>query len=182
VTLAAIGLGSNIDGGRALAPARRALHALERTVILRCSSWYGSAPWGGAQGGCFVNGAILVDTGLAPGVLLAELRRIEQALGRRRGPRYGRRVVDLDLLCMEGVRLATPRLVLPHPQLCERRFVLQPLCEIAPEQVVAPGLRAVAALARCPDRGRLWRVALPGHLDAGARAEAWRRRVVGAAR
>ncbi|MFH1811983.1 MAG: 2-amino-4-hydroxy-6-hydroxymethyldihydropteridine diphosphokinase [Pseudomonadota bacterium] len=156
MTRAAIGLGCNLDAGRALKPALRALARIPRTTLLASSSIYRSAPWGGARGGSFFNAAAIVDTVLSPWQLLRALRDVERALGRLRGPHYGPRRIDLDLLCMDGVRLATPRLSLPHPQLLARRFVLQPLCDIAPTLVVAPGLCVRAALQRCPDRGRLW--------------------------
>ena len=154
---AILGLGSNIDGPRQLAAAIERCRSLPASRVLRCSARYCSAPWGGAAGGRFHNAALLLETALAPWDLLAATRAIELALGRRRGARYAPRSIDIDLLWYEGARLTLPTLQVPHPRLLERRFALLPLCEIAPDVVLAPGLRAAQALRRCADRGAVWR-------------------------
>jgi 2-amino-4-hydroxy-6-hydroxymethyldihydropteridine diphosphokinase len=99
----------------------------------------------------YLNAVLLLETGLPPGPLLAALRRIEAAAFRRRGVRWGARTLDLDLLLHGGAGVATPSLVLPHPGLASRRFVLAPLSELAPDLVV-PGLgeTVAALLARAP--------------------------------
>ena len=158
---AVLGLGSNVGGRAMLRAATDRCRHLPDTVLLRCSSIYCGAPWGGAAGGRFFNAALLVDTGLPPWELLAATRRVERALGRRRGPRFAPRSIDIDLLWFEGARLELPTLQLPHPRLCERRFALLPLVEVAPGAVLAPGVRATAALAACRDRGALWRCERP---------------------
>lgn len=154
---AILGLGSNIDGAHQLPAAVERCRCLPGSRVLRCSSLYCSAPWGGAAGGLFHNAALLIETGLSPWDLLAATRDVERALGRRRGARYAPRSIDIDLLWYQGARLALPTLQLPHPRLLERRFALLPLCEVAPEVVLAPGLRAAAALRACTDRGAVWR-------------------------
>lgn len=79
----------------------------------------------------FLNMVIEGDTALTPEGLLDALKEIEGLLGRRADPRYGPRPIDLDILFYDAVRMDTPRLTIPHPRIAERRFVLQPLCDIA---------------------------------------------------
>ena len=79
----------------------------------------------------FLNGAALLETSLAPHDLLDALQQIETDLGRRRTERWGPRTVDLDLLLYEQLVLDTPTLILPHPRMAQRRFVLEPAAEIA---------------------------------------------------
>jgi 2-amino-4-hydroxy-6-hydroxymethyldihydropteridine diphosphokinase len=83
----------------------------------------------------YLNGVARVATELAPMTLLAILRQLELAAGRVRVERWGPRTLDLDLLFIEGLILDTPELTLPHPGIPERRFVLEPLCELDPHFV-----------------------------------------------
>jgi 2-amino-4-hydroxy-6-hydroxymethyldihydropteridine diphosphokinase len=122
------------------------------------SGVYETAPVGGPPQPAFLNGAILVECTLSPLALLEELQGIEKDLGRTRGPgdvRWGPRVIDLDLLWIDGVALEEPRLVVPHPRLTERAFALVPLLEVAPSArdprtgaaftpVIDPGVRRTA--------------------------------------
>ena len=80
----------------------------------------------------FANAAILIETPLAPPAMLAELKRIERDFGRRRGRRWGERVLDLDILLWSGGRWSSPDLIIPHQQLLQRSFALDPLARIAP--------------------------------------------------
>jgi 2-amino-4-hydroxy-6-hydroxymethyldihydropteridine diphosphokinase len=93
----------------------------------------------------FINAAALLETSLEPHVLLDALLAIEQHAGRVRAERNGPRTLDLDLLHMDGVQLADERLVLPHPRIAERAFVLLPLAELAPD-LQLPGQGRVAEL------------------------------------
>ena len=152
-----IGLGANLgDPARALAFARDRLAALAGTRLLRTSSPYRSAPVGGA-GPDYLNQVAELRTTMRPEALLQALHAIEQAAGRQRGERNAPRTLDLDLLlfgdaaepaCPPVSRPADPALVLPHPRLHERAFVLMPLAEIAPEVMVPGQGRAAALLAR----------------------------------
>lgn len=84
----------------------------------------------------YLNGAVLLRTGLAPETILDRLQAIEAALGRDRAAEGGRwrpRVVDLDLIAVEDLVLDTPKLVLPHPEMHRRRFVLEPMAELWPD-------------------------------------------------
>ncbi len=80
----------------------------------------------------FLNAVVQFEATLAPRALLAILQAIEREAGRVPGERWGPRALDLDLLDHDGARIDTPDLVLPHPRIAERAFVLVPLCEIAP--------------------------------------------------
>ena len=96
----------------------------------------------------FLNGAVAIDTGLDPRVLLDVLLEVERRLGRDRGEsskRWGPRTIDLDLLLYGERVVEEPGLVVPHPHLHERRFALEPLAELAPDALV-PGKGTVTAL------------------------------------
>ncbi len=143
--VAAIGLGSNLgDRERALS---RAVATLERTdgvVVLRRSRWIETEPEGGPGGqGRFLNGAVLVETTLGPRELLEVLLSIERRLGRERAERNGPRTIDLDLLDHGGIQIDEPGLRLPHARMEERLFVVEPLCEIAPDMLLARSGRRV---------------------------------------
>ncbi len=139
-SLALIGLGTNLgDRAAHLQAAVRALRCHGK--ILAVSSVYETAPVGMQDQPAFLNAAVQLSTPLPPEALLRELLEIERSRGRDRRresetpptTRGGPRTLDLDLLLYDDQILATPQLVLPHPGLHLRRFVLTPLVEIAPE-------------------------------------------------
>jgi 2-amino-4-hydroxy-6-hydroxymethyldihydropteridine diphosphokinase len=113
------------------------------------SSDYRTPPWGLADQPPFVNAVIAVTTSLAPHDLLSLVMACEHALGRNRTRerRWGPRTIDLDLLAYDDLVMIDRDLILPHPHLFERAFVLVPLAEIAPDQVIA-GIRVRDALDR----------------------------------
>lgn len=113
-----------------------ALDAMDRICVTARSSLYATPPWGVEDQPDFVNACALVETDLAPLDLLAACKDLEVALGRVPGARWGPRLIDIDVLWMDGVVLESERLTLPHPRMTERAFVLVPLAEIAPELVV----------------------------------------------
>ena len=139
-----VGLGSNLNGpARQLASAFDLLAEIPETRLLRRSSLYRSAPFGGIEQPDFINAAAALLTRLPAGDLLRELQRIEQQRGRERGEvRWGPRVLDLDLLVYSDQRINDPELIVPHPGIAERNFVLLPLQEVAPGLSV-PGLGLV---------------------------------------
>ena len=140
-----VGLGSNLGESRAtLEQAIAELARLPGTTLVARSALYRSAPVG-ARGPDFINAAARLRTTLAPRALLAELHRIETAHGRERPEPNAPRTLDLDLLLHGQVAVDAPDLVVPHPRLHERAFVLMPLAEIAPGLVIA-GLGTVEAL------------------------------------
>ena len=109
----------------------------------------------------FINCAIAVDTALPPRALLDRALAVERGLGRDRAreQRWGRRPIDIDLLAYNDVVMNEPDLILPHPRLFERAFVLVPLADIVPERVIA-GQR-IATAASAIDRGGVERLASP---------------------
>ena len=139
-----IALGANLPTARFGAPTQgldAALVALDdaRLRVATRSRWYRSAPLPPADGPWFVNGVIRVETTLSPVALMARLLEVEAEFGRRRGVDGAARPLDLDLLDYRGRILRRdgdrdgPALVLPHPRLAERAFVLAPLLEVAPD-------------------------------------------------
>jgi 2-amino-4-hydroxy-6-hydroxymethyldihydropteridine diphosphokinase len=142
--IAFIGLGANLGDPRAaVLAATQAISHLDAVVLLRKSSLYGSAPID-AGGADYVNAVVQVQTRLAPHALLAQLQGIESAAGRMRSYRNAPRTLDLDVLLYGDLVLNDPDLVLPHPRMGQRAFVLRPLAEIAPELVSKQQLQAVA--------------------------------------
>ena len=137
--LAAIALGSNLDsefGDREtnLEVAVARAGALGR--VLAVSPFFDTAAVGITDQPRFLNGALLLETGLAPEELMSELLAVEIGMGRDRSAAavsQGPRVIDLDLLLYDAEVRVTPALVLPHPAMHLRRFVLEPLAAIAPE-------------------------------------------------
>lgn len=128
-----IALGSNLgDRAQTLRRAVRRLAAAETTSGLACSSFRETRPIGGPTGQQgYLNAAVACDTSLSPAALHDLLRRIETELGRRPAPRWAARAIDLDLLLYGDHVVATPSLLVPHPRLAFRRFVLAPSAEVA---------------------------------------------------
>jgi len=133
-----IGVGGNLASPRfgappdTLAAALVALEAESVQVATR-SAWYRTEPVPRSDQPWFVNAVASLITHLAARDLLAALQAVERQFGRVRGKRNAARVLDLDLLDYRGLVTETSSLVLPHPRLHQRRFVLQPLAEIAPD-------------------------------------------------
>jgi 2-amino-4-hydroxy-6-hydroxymethyldihydropteridine diphosphokinase len=143
-----VGLGSNLQGPAGqLQAAIEMLGKLAGTRVTAQSSMYRSAPFGGIEQPDFMNAAVSLLTQRSARELLAELQQIESLRGRDGDEvRWGPRVIDLDLLVYGGEMIAEPDLVVPHPGIAERNFVLLPLREIAPELII-PGLGRLASLA-----------------------------------
>jgi 2-amino-4-hydroxy-6-hydroxymethyldihydropteridine diphosphokinase len=132
--LAYIGLGANLgDPAAQLRRALAELAALDEVEVVQVSGFYLNPPLGPPDQPRYVNAVAKIRTRLTPEELLRSLQRLETALGRVRGEHWGPRVIDLDLLLYDGEVLRTPELVLPHPEMHRRAFVLAPLAEIAPE-------------------------------------------------
>jgi len=102
-------------------------------TVLRRSGWWTSTAWPDPTDPPFVNGVALVETGLGPEALMAALAGLETAMGRVRGARNAPRTLDLDLIAYGRQTGAFGDLLLPHPRAAERRFVMGPLAEIAPD-------------------------------------------------
>ena len=151
-----LGIGSNLAAPGYQSPqdtATAAVAALPTigVAVVACSPWYLSEPVPMSDQPWFVNGVILLTTELPAPDLLARLLALEPRFGRQRGVRDAARTLDLDLLDYDGRQCSTPALELPHPRLHERRFVLAPLRDVAPEwRHPRLGLTAAGLLARLP--------------------------------
>ncbi len=139
-----IGLGSNIgDKPANIAAALARLQASGAVEVTAVSSIYRTAPWGYLDQEDFANACALGTTRLAPAALLAEIKAVEAEIGRKEGPRWGPRLIDIDILFYGDEVFDSAELVLPHKELFNRGFVLAPLAEIAPDLCL--GGRSVAA-------------------------------------
>ena len=152
LTTAYVALGANLgDAQAAVRQAIEALHHLPGTAVVRSSSLYLSPPLsshaelsGAALGLDYINAAVEINTSLTAPALLEELQKLEQAAGRERPYPDAPRTLDLDFLIYGSTRMQSEQLVLPHPRMWQRAFVLVPLHEIAPQLVTATQLQAVA--------------------------------------
>ena len=138
-----IALGANLgDPAANLVRAMGAMAAIQDVTLIKRSSLYRSAPLD-SSGPDYVNAVVEIETLLSAPALLAALQRIEQLAGRERTSRNAPRTLDLDLLAYGAATMASAALVIPHPRMFERAFVLAPLAEIAPHLVTAAQLQAV---------------------------------------
>lgn len=143
-----IGLGSNLDDPKGqLQRAIEALRKLPDSRLTAVSRFYRSSPMGPAGQPDYVNAVAMLDTRLEPLALLDALQAIEQQQGRvRQGERWGPRTLDLDILLYGAEMINLARLVVPHPEIKQRNFVLQPLNELAPKLVFLDGSTLAEAL------------------------------------
>lgn len=147
---AIVALGSNIgDKAGHIAAAIDALTADGAVRVVKRSANYRTAPWGVTDQDWFVNAAVSVATDLAVYDLLARCQSVEQKLGRERTIKWGPRVIDLDILVYRDLTLNDPALILPHPHMTARAFVLRPLLDLAPDLVIK-GQTVADWLARIP--------------------------------
>ncbi len=150
VTRAVLGIGTNV--GERLATLEGAiwtLHDTDGMEVVDVSGIWETAPWGGVDQAAYLNAVVVVDTTMTPHELLADLQATEAAFGRDRDTevRWGPRTLDLDILLYGDEVIDTPDLVVPHPRLEERAFVLVPLLEVLPGHTLPTGTRLTAALA-----------------------------------
>src|SRR5205085_4365611 len=151
-----VGIGSNLAAPGYSSPQATAEAAVAELpgigAALRArSSWYASEPVPASDQPWFINAVVEIATELIAPELLTRLLTLESRFGRERSVRDAARTLDLDLLDYDGLQCSTPDLVLPHPRLHERRFVLLPLQEIAPQwRHPRLGLTAAELLARLP--------------------------------
>ena len=138
-----LSLGSNL--GPRETYLRKALQALDKELgsLVKCSSFYETLPWGFSSDSLFLNAAACFDTLLSPEEVLAVTQQIEKSLGRKEKSRQGQyadRCIDIDILLYDDRVIETPDMILPHPHMAERMFVLEPLAEIMPH-LLHPQLR-----------------------------------------
>ncbi|MBI2884804.1 MAG: 2-amino-4-hydroxy-6-hydroxymethyldihydropteridine diphosphokinase [Candidatus Omnitrophica bacterium] len=130
-----LGVGSN-EGDRAaqISLAAQRLSRIPGTRLIQMAPLYETQPVGGPPQPDYLNTVIEAETSLEPGALLAALRALERELGRvPSSVRWGPRPIDLDILLYDDLVMSTPALTIPHPRLHERRFVLEPLAQLAPD-------------------------------------------------
>jgi 2-amino-4-hydroxy-6-hydroxymethyldihydropteridine diphosphokinase len=101
--------------------------------LLQISSLYETAPWGKTDQADFLNQVLLIETKLSPQQLLKAILSIEEGLGRKRSEKNAPRTIDIDILFYNNLVLDIPGLSIPHPRIAVRRFVLEPMAEIAPD-------------------------------------------------
>lgn len=153
-----LGLGSNVEPRERFL--RQAVHRLGKVgEVRKVAPLYETEPYGEKNQPAFLNSALLLLTGMSPGALLQALKAIEKEVGRVERYRWGPREIDLDILFYGQEQLATPELTIPHPEYARRRFVLQPLADIAPEFVAPDSGRSIRELLRrCHDHSRVVRL------------------------
>lgn len=154
-----IGLGSNRGDRYAfLKDALKALGEIPGWTVHSVSSLYETEPYGFKDQPYFLNAVAEVHAAAKPEEALALLKATERLIGRTPAQRWGPREIDLDLLYVGDAVCRTPQFTLPHPDLARRRFVLQPLAEIAPEFVdPVSGLTVLELLKACPDKNSVER-------------------------
>lgn len=131
-----IGLGGNLGAViENLTAAVKLLANIPQTSLISKSSWYQSKAIGPGDQGDYINGACHLQTSLDPISLLDQTQAIENHLGRVRNERWGPRSVDLDILLFGDLAIKQERLTIPHPEMMNRNFVIQPLFEIAPSLI-----------------------------------------------
>ena len=138
--IAYLSLGSNQgDKRKNLEMAIELLAKSLEIKILSVSSFYETEPWGNVEQDSFLNMALKIDTTLSPLKLLHRCLEIEGILGRKREMHWGPRIIDIDILIYQDVRVDSDELTIPHPYMEQREFVLAPLREIAPELILPSG-------------------------------------------
>jgi 2-amino-4-hydroxy-6-hydroxymethyldihydropteridine diphosphokinase len=134
-----LGLGSNLGDRREnLLGALRLLDGMEGIEIIEVSSVYETAPWGVTDQPVFLNMVALASTSSDPRGVLDTCMEVENELGRVRGERWGPRLIDVDILLYDDLEIEQEDLIIPHPRISERDFVLVPLFELRPE-ISLPG-------------------------------------------
>lgn len=144
-----LGLGSNTGDKAGNLQIALSLLAREKAMrVKRVAPFYRTAPWGYPDQAWFVNTVAEIETTLPPGQLLAVCLGIEEKMGRVRTVRWGPRVIDLDLLLYGQAVINEPGLVVPHPEMSRRAFVLVPLADLAPDLNIPGHGRVIDLCAR----------------------------------
>lgn len=152
-----LGIGSNL--GKKEKNIREAVEQIMEFIgpVISSSSIYETEPWGFSSENEFLNMVVEVDTKLKPSDLLGRLLMIESLLGRTRGEnKYTSRLIDIDILLYDNKVIDNEILIIPHPRMHERNFVLIPLCEIAPDIIHPVMKKTISELLKdCPDKSKI---------------------------
>ncbi len=155
-----LGLGTNL--GNREDNLMKALARIKETIgpVTESSSLYETEPWGFESEEQFINMVVRIDTGLNPGDLLQEILNVEFFLGRKRSEKqYTSRVIDIDILLYGEKIVNEQQLKIPHPRMHERRFVLEPMCEIAGEEIHPVFGKSFARLLdECKDESKIEKI------------------------
>ncbi len=149
-------LGSNL--GNRLSYISQARSCLQRIGLKEevHSSIYETSPWGNTEQPAFLNQVSLYSTRISPHDLLLQIHKIELELGRERRIKYDPRTIDIDILFYDHISINTSELTIPHPKIIERKFILEPMCEIAPEFIHPVYNEPMhVLLSRCKDNGTI---------------------------
>ena len=156
VKLLYIGLGSNLEDRLALLAEARRKCALSLGPILKRSDIYYTTAWGKRDQAAFLNQIIQIQTLLEPLEVIASIQDIEKQMGRRRTEKWGPRKIDIDLLFYDQLVMKDEVLIVPHPGIHERRFVLQPFMDIDPHFVHPQSKKTISDLLdSCKDDGEV---------------------------
>lgn len=143
-----LGFGSNIGDREAnIFSAITALELRDSCKIIKTASIYDTDPLHGKDQPSFLNTVVEIQTDLMPEYLLTECQAIEQMLGRPKDHEKNKpRIIDIDILCYENIQVALPNLLVPHPEMSNRKFVLIPFAEIAPDFMVSKFRKTIKEL------------------------------------
>lgn len=150
MAIAYLALGTNIGNKRRNMITAAALLAERVGDVLALSGFYETEPWGFQSENTFLNAALRLETSLSPLELLKATQQIEAEMGRtqKSNGTYHDRIIDIDILLYDDLILQTPELILPHPLMQDRRFVMEPLLEIAPSVVHPVFKKTIVSLIR----------------------------------
>jgi len=152
-----LGIGTNL--GNRESNLSEAILKIEEHIgqVLQTSSVYETAPWGFDAENDFLNMAVSVETDHSPAEIMKKITRIESMLGRERNQdRYSSRIIDIDILLYDDLVLNEDGLKIPHPLIHERKFVLAPLCELAPDLIHPVFGKSMSVLLEdCRDRSKI---------------------------
>ena len=144
MAIAYVGIGTNI-GNREdnIKTAVESIKLLPKTKVVKTSKIYETEPWGYTNQDNFLNGVVCVETELSAKAFLGALLGIEAAMGRIRSIKNGPRIIDLDLLYFDDLTYNTEELILPHPRIMERAFVLVPLADVLNDEKISSALEKI---------------------------------------
>ena len=157
-----LSIGSN-EGDRLqnLQKSIQLLSLVPDVLVLKLSSVYETEPWGAGEQSKFLNAVVKIQTTIKPHELLKYIHGLEKELGRQREKKWGPRTLDIDILLYDSLVYSDAQLIIPHLHFQERRFVLEPLAEIAPHLIppVSNGLQVIELLENCSDSSNVTRIA-----------------------